>query len=102
MFDTFYLMIWVHLPTTDTTDIESDDQIYLTWSHLTGIISGKYDHQDMRLLKYNVVNNYHTSTMRLRGGMNPNIKKDLFAVYTRVLPSYIYMYIYIYTALQYR
>ena len=79
MFDTFHYVISTVTYATDTTYIESDDEIYLTWSHLTGI-SG-IDLQKMLLQHIsNIVEITSTRAMRLRGGMNPNIKKDLFDV----------------------
>ena len=81
MFDTFYFVFLTDTHATNTTYIESDDTIYLTWSHLTGV-SGKMNVLQKLLLQQfsNFVESSSTHAIRLRGGMNPNLKKDLFDV----------------------
>jgi len=79
MFDTSPFGSILPLHATDTSTDESDVKTYLTWSHLTGTISGN-DQQNMVQQKANIVNNSSIGILRLRGGMNPNIKKDLFDV----------------------
>ena len=81
MFDTFYFVFSTDTHATNTTYIESDDPIYLTWSHRTGV-SGKIHVLQKLLLQQfpNFVESISTHAIRLRGGMNPNLKKDLFDV----------------------
>ena len=79
MFDTSHWSIPPNIPATDTNYIESDNRIYLTWSHLTLNVSGNDDQSKVEQY-FNIVEKKPIHSMRLRGGMNPNLKKDLFDV----------------------